>query len=110
MEAGEKKKRGHNQSQILAQIISTQLNIPYLNSPLFRNKRSKVQHKLGVLARYKNARESYELVKGAHITGKVLLIDDVVTTGATLHCCSSLLLNCGAKEVVCATAASTPIY
>jgi predicted amidophosphoribosyltransferase len=61
------------------------------------------------MQRYENAKNSYVLTEGASLFGRVLLVDDVVTTGATLNRCAFLLISCGAQDVFCLTAASTPI-
>lgn len=61
-------------------------------------------------ARWKNVRGVYRAAAPEQIRGRrVLLVDDICTTGATLAECSGVLLAAGAAEVVCAVAARTPL-
>ena len=102
-------RRGHNQAQTLARKIGLRANIPYLESPIVRLPDTMAQHTLSAIKRYENVKNSYDLPENTFVNGKILLVDDVVTTGATLHRCSALLRSCGAQEVFCLTAATTPI-
>ena len=102
-------RRGHNQAQTLARKIGLIANIPYLESPIVRVPDTMAQHTLSAAKRFENVKNSYDLAVNTAINGKVLLVDDVVTTGATLHRCSALLRSCGAQEVFCLTTATTPI-
>jgi len=66
------------------------------------------QHTLGKEERAESANERYQAVKDAKTSGRVLLVDDVITTGATLNRCAKLLRDIGADEVVAAAAVATP--
>lgn len=60
-------------------------------------------------ARRRNVEGVYEAAAGAKIRGRrILLVDDVCTSGSTLASCAGVLRACGAAEVVCAAAARTP--
>jgi ComF family protein len=99
-------KRGFNQSEIYAQQLSQKTNIPLVNNALVR----KVQALLNRETRYENVKSIYEIGKNESILGKsVLLVDDVITTGATLEVCTNLLLENGASRVSIASIA-TAIY
>lgn len=102
-------RRGHNQAQTLARKIGLLANIPYLESPIVHVPDTMAQHTLSAAKRYENVKNSYNLKDRASINGRIVLVDDVVTTGATLHRCSALLRSCGAQEVFCLTASTTPI-
>lgn len=53
------------------------------------------------------SRRSYACAEGRFVSGRVLLVDDIVTRGNPLSC-AQLLLTAGAREVLCLTAAATP--
>ena len=84
--------RGYNQSEYLARGIADELNIPYVEALKAVRPHSTQTHK-GALERWQNIQDNYALVNEAgNLAGKhILLVDDVVTTGATLIVCSSLL-------------------
>jgi len=93
-----KKIRGYNQAAILARGFAESSAIPLYEEALMKREHTGSQTKLSRIARWENAQESFamndlELVKGKH----VLLIDDVITTGATLEACANVL----AKEGQC---------
>ena len=60
-------------------------------------------------ARWENVRDVYRAVEPGDVEGRrILLVDDICTTGATLCQCAAVLRRAGAAEVVCAAAARTP--
>lgn len=92
---------GIDQSKRLAQAISEILGIPM--QPLLRRRigANRVQKKLSAEEREKNARRAFRPVNGADAEGKtVLLVDDVVTTGAGMAACTRLLYSVGARRVL----------
>ena len=98
------RKRGYCQTKLLAEELSRELQIPSFR--LLRKKRyTGVQsHLRGEAARKANVSGAFSVKRHAELEGKtVLLVDDVVTTGATLAECSRVLLMAGAERVVCAT-------
>lgn len=79
------KKRGYNQAKVLASGVSKVFNQPVVNA-LKRVKNTKTQTEKNVLERYKNSHHKF---KGVSINQKhVLIIDDVITSGATLAACA----------------------
>lgn len=87
-------KRGYNQSKIIADGIAEELNIPIVENVLFKRKHNTSQTKKSRLDRIANVSKVFE-VKNQHlIEGKhVVLVDDVLTTGATLEACALALKN-----------------
>ena len=92
-----KRERGYNQSELIARSLAKKLNIPVISRVLVKIKNTPPQSSLAKDERYKNL-EGVFYVKRPHlIEGKrVLLIDDVITTGSTLEQCGKVLLESGA--------------
>lgn len=98
--------RGYNQSTWLARGISTQLNTPLVDSLLVRIRSTRSQTKLSQQARWKNVAGAFDVRTPEQIQDRaVLLVDDVLTTGATATAAGAVLLKAGAKEVTLATLA-----
>lgn len=102
-----RRKRGHNQAELLARCIGKELDIPVRSDILFKYDTADEQHG-------HNAEERRERVKtlfytgGADLSGKtVMLCDDVMTTGATISECAGLLKKLGAECVISAVCAVT---
>jgi ComF family protein len=91
--------RGFNQSELLARHIARRRHIPVLNV-LRRNRQTAVQASLAVAGRRKNVAGAFEARPKAELQGKkILLIDDVMTTGATASACAAVLKRGGARSV-----------
>lgn len=88
------KKRGYNQSEWIAEGIASSMKIPTITNSLFRKIDSETQTKKKRYSRWENVENIFDL-KNAHLLrGKsVLLVDDVITTGATLEACANVLLK-----------------
>ena len=101
-------KRGYNQSALLAKALGGMLGVPVL--PLLRKKRhTPPQSKQRKRERQNALRDAFVFRKKADIRGKhILLIDDVITTGATLSACARVLRKNGAVRIEIATIAATP--
>ncbi|MCE1197327.1 MAG: ComF family protein [Marinilabiliales bacterium] len=100
------KTRGYNQSHVIAEAMSPILQIPVLNHYLIRQHHSETQTHKGRYERWENVNTLFDLLKPEELCGKhLLLIDDVVTTGATLEACASLLLEIPDIRVSIATLA-----
>ncbi len=106
MTESEEKKRGFNQSELIAVDVTNRLNMPLLPA-LRKIKDTSQQKELGRADRAKNLEGAFvcgfEQVKGRNI----LLVDDIFTTGATSNECAKTLLKAGAKKVYVLTAAIT---
>lgn len=99
-------KRGYNQSSVIAGGISQAMGIACSTGNLVRNHYSATQTNKGRYERWENVKELFavkypELFAGKHL----LLIDDVVTTGATLEACAQVLLKIPGTKVSIATIA-----
>ena len=100
------RRRGYNQSQILAEALSKELNLP-AEPTLEKMGDNPPQSSLqGAERRRANVLNMYRCLPGQDISGKrILLVDDGVTTGATLSECARELLMAGAEAVFCCTVA-----
>ena len=98
--------RGFNQSYLLAAAISRENSIDMSHKILSREKYTKSQTTLSKFQRIQNVRGAFEVNNNILIKGRsVLLIDDIMTTGATLNEGSRILKANNAKNVYCLTAA-----
>lgn len=103
---GRKRKFGYNPPDQLGRIISERLGIPYIENALGCRNIKSAQHKA-------KGKERFSAVKGRYFPRKplknmkILLVDDISTTGATLDECSRQLLRAGAYEVWCVSALIT---
>src|SRR6267378_1337877 len=102
------RERGYNQAALLSKPLAKRLRLPHKAVLLMRT-RARARPEKQILT----LEESWESVRGAFATRpgsqvdnlRVLLLDDVLTTGATLDACARALLEAGAKSVVGLTAA-----
>jgi len=100
------KRRGYNQSNYLAEGLSNSLDIPYSFDTVIRNRKSETQTHKSKQERWENVEGIFDIKDAQEIEGKhVLLVDDVVTTGATLESCGHTLLSAGAQKLSFATLA-----
>lgn len=101
------KKRGFNQCDLIAAGVSALLEIPVLNSVVERRTPTGSQTKKRRYERWQNMEDVFVLVPGAEAFAEsvFLLIDDVVTTGATLESCARVLLALPGARVYIATIA-----
>jgi competence protein ComFC len=101
-----KRERGFNQSEILAQEFSDVIHIPVLKKILKRTRNTKDQTKLSPEERIENVKGAFSLKSPETIEGKrIILVDDVMTTGATLGECARVLSEAGANKIMGATIA-----
>lgn len=103
------KKRGYNQSRYLAKIVSDNLNIPIIDC-LEKSRKTKDQIGLNHDERWKNIRECFRFIDKFDIRNKkILIIDDVITTGATTFYCAYELIKNGAEEITVLTGAKSRV-
>ena len=106
LHARKERERGYNQSACICTGIARVMRLPVASDVVFRQKNTRTQTKLSAAARLKNVRDAFaadprgaKKIRGA----TVLLVDDVITTGATIHACARTLRAAGAGEIVCAS-------
>ncbi len=95
--------RGYNQAQLIAEVTAQRLGLPCLNDALIRVRETRSQVGLTRAERRQNVSGAFvadaEQVRGL----RVLIVDDVCTTGATLAACASALREAHARAVMAAT-------
>ncbi|HKV29039.1 MAG TPA: ComF family protein [Candidatus Acidoferrales bacterium] len=100
------RERGYNQAELIARPLAKKLKLPLGAYLLVRTKPRPPRLLLSRRERWQTVRGAYELRKGARVDNlRVLLIDDVFTTGATLDACARALKRAGAKSVAGITVA-----
>lgn len=104
-----KKKRGFNQSEFLSMIIGRKFNLE-VEETLEKKNGHRKQKTLSVEERWGNAKDGYKFIDGKNVKDKnIMLIDDVLTTGATVFYCSRELMKNGARKVWVLTVAKSRI-
>ncbi|MDD5081136.1 MAG: ComF family protein [Candidatus Omnitrophica bacterium] len=101
------KERGYNQSYLLAKKIANNFKIPVKNDIIFKIKDNMSQTELKKTERADNVINVFDIDKNIPVNGKIMIIDDIFTTGSTVNECARLLKEHGAKEVVVLTLAKT---
>ena len=106
LSARAKRERGYDQSALLAKEVAKQLGLPCLEA-LRKIRETAVQHELPAAKRRINVQGAYR-AEGIVQGKRLLLVDDIVTTGSTLEACAQALYQAGAKAVCCLCAADAP--
>ncbi len=94
------KKRGYNQSEWIAKGVAEAMNISINTTTLFRKEDSQTQTRKSRYKRWENVGEIFGIATNELEGKKVLLIDDVVTTGATIEACAQVLIKQNCKVYV----------
>ena len=87
------KKRGYNQSEFIAVGLSDTMGIPINTNSLYRKEDSLTQTKKSRYKRWENVEEIFGLSNELLNGKRVLLVDDVITTGATIEACAQVLIQ-----------------
>lgn len=102
------RRRGYNQAALIARGIAKELAIPCREDVLFRRQKGRIQHTLNARERAFNA-DSFGIHDIPLDGMRIILADDVITTGSTMDHCAALLRQNGASVVI-AAAAATAVY
>ena len=92
------RQRGYNQAALLADALATETGLPVLDI-LERRRATARQHGLGKAARLHNLRGAFAVRNGARAPTGLILVDDILTTSATLESCAGILRAAGAATV-----------
>lgn len=102
------RQRGFNQAVLLGSTLSRRLSLPMLLDTLARIRQTEPQIELSAAERRLNVKGAFAVKKPERIAGKrILLLDDVMTTGSTMDECAKELKKAGAEMVIAATIART---
>ena len=100
------RRRGYDQSELIARNAASRLRKPVVRTLKKRRGVHPQSLTKGAEGRKANISGAFSVIDEKRVLGKrVLLVDDIVTTGATLSECARMLLMSGAEEVLCATLA-----
>ena len=100
------RERGYNQAELIAKPLAKKMGLKQGSYLLVRTKPRPPRMVLSRKEHWESVKDAYEARKGSRVAGlRVLLVDDVMTTGATLDACARALLAAGAASVVGLTVA-----
>jgi ComF family protein len=105
------RERGYNQAALIAKPLAKRLGLPYRAVLLTRTRPRPDKHILTSKERWASVRGAFATRPGSQVDNlRVLLVDDVMTTGATLDACAKALQAAGAKSVVAVTVARAELH
>lgn len=91
--------RGYNQAGILAEKLGDSLHIPVRENLLYRQTKTKPQKELNDYERKKNVESAFKMGEDIVKLKKIVLVDDIYTTGSTIDGCAKVLKENGANKV-----------
>ena len=102
------RERGYNQSALLSLGLSEHYGITHTENLLVRQKATHTQTELGAKQRWTNMHGAFRIKNSTEVTGrKILLMDDLFTTGATVHHAAKVLKSAGAQKIAVLTLSMT---
>ena len=100
------RERGYNQAALIAKPLAKRLELPYKSVLLTRIRPRPDKHLLSFEERWESVRGAFATRPGSQVDNlRVLLVDDVMTSGATLDSCAKVLREAGARSVIGLTVA-----
>jgi ComF family protein len=93
------RQRGYNQAALLARRLGVELGRPVADV-LARDRLTGLQHRLNRAERLRNLRGAFAIRAGARAPPRAILVDDILTTSATLEACAAVLRGAGCEQVV----------
>jgi ComF family protein len=106
MYADKQHRRGYNQAAVICKGMALAMNIPVINNNVSRQYATQTQTRKSRIERWENVTGSFVIKDPAALTGKhLLLVDDVLTTGATLEAAGNSILQCDNVKLSIATVA-----
>lgn len=97
--AHKKRSRGYNQAELLAKELSARLQVPVYPKYLVRQINTDPQKDLNDISRMKNLKNAFKIGRNEIKLKKILLVDDIYTSGATIESCTKVLLAADTKEI-----------
>lgn len=94
-----RRRRGFNQAELIAKGLGRKLGIPVYNRLLLRVKKTRPQKELSQQERRSNLKNAFQAVQNDVRLKKVILVDDIYTTGSTIDAAAEVLLALGAEKV-----------
>lgn len=102
-----KRERGYNQVELIASAMSRDLDIPVQAQSLVRGHETRSQVGLDPEERFENVHQAFSAIPKYVQNRNIMLLDDLLTSGATLIGCTRALLDAGAAQVLCLTVGRT---
>lgn len=93
------RKRGYNQAGLMAEVLGRELGIPVRQNALRRRQNTSVMRGLDAATRRNNLEKAFIGIRNDVESRKIMLVDDIYTTGATIDACAGALLRAGAASV-----------
>lgn len=100
------RKRGYNQATVICEGMANVMNIPVIKNNVIRQRFTETQTRKHRAERWQNVEGSFVVTHPQQLQGKnILLVDDVITTGATIEACGSSILQCEGTKLFVASLA-----
>ncbi len=99
MNEKKRRERGYDQASLIAKALAAETGLPFSDRTLIRTRRTRPQKELNDTERRKNLKNAFKIGQSSVKSRKVLLVDDIYTTGSTMDACAEVLLKAGAEAV-----------